>query len=77
MFRLFRLGDQLVNGLAREELVRQVDAPGSGEIGSLNSNRNAGSEQAEEFASGDPERTENLTVCSTFRTVFSVLSVPP
>jgi hypothetical protein len=39
MFRRFRLGDQLVNGLAREELVRQVNAPGSGEIGSLNSNR--------------------------------------
>ena len=34
MFRLLRLGDQLVNGLAREELVRQVNAPGSGEIGS-------------------------------------------
>src|SRR5208283_180980 len=28
MFRLFRLGDQLVNGLAREELMRQVEAPG-------------------------------------------------
>ena len=40
MFRLLRLGDQLVNGLAREELVRQVNAPGSGEIGWLNSNRN-------------------------------------
>jgi hypothetical protein len=28
MFRLLRLGDQLVNGLAREELVRQGNAPG-------------------------------------------------
>jgi hypothetical protein len=27
MLRLLRIGDQLVNGLAREELVRQVDAP--------------------------------------------------
>jgi len=27
VFRLFRLGDQLVNRLARKELVRQVEAP--------------------------------------------------
>jgi hypothetical protein len=27
MFRLLRLGDQFVNGLAREELVRQRNAP--------------------------------------------------
>ena len=39
MFRLLRLGDQLVNGLTREELVRQVNAPGSGGISSVNSNR--------------------------------------
>jgi hypothetical protein len=29
MFRLLRLGDKLVNGLAREELVRQGKAPGN------------------------------------------------
>ena len=29
MFRLLGVGDQLVNGLTREELVRQLDAPGS------------------------------------------------
>jgi hypothetical protein len=40
MFRLLGVGDQLVNGLACEELVRQVDAPGCGI--SLNSNRTAG-----------------------------------
>ena len=40
MFRLLRFGDQLVNGLAREELVRQVDAPGG--IGFMDSNRNGG-----------------------------------
>ena len=39
---LLGFGDQLVNGLAREELVRQGNAPGSGGIGSLNSNRNSG-----------------------------------
>ena len=47
MFRLLRVGDQLVNGLARENLFRQGIAPGSGGIGCLNSNRNseAGHEQ--------------------------------
>ena len=32
MLRLLRLGDQLVDGLAREELVRQDDAPRNAEI---------------------------------------------
>jgi hypothetical protein len=32
MFRLLRLGDQLVNRLAREELVRQNSAPGDERI---------------------------------------------
>src|ERR1035437_7613597 len=32
MFRLLRIGDQLVDGLAREELVRQGNAPGSAGI---------------------------------------------
>ena len=39
MFRLLRVGDQLVNGLACEDLFRQGIAPGSGI--SLNSNRTA------------------------------------
>jgi len=32
MFRLFRIGDQLVDRLAREDLVRQGDAPRSAGI---------------------------------------------
>ncbi len=50
MFWLLRFGDQLVNRFAREELVRQGNAPGSAELGSLNSNRNSRTGQAEEFA---------------------------
>jgi hypothetical protein len=33
MFRLLRIGNQLVNGLACEELVRQLRAPGGAGIG--------------------------------------------
>ena len=47
MFRLLRFGDQLVDGLAREELVRQVNAPGSVESMPQNSNR----KQARQWAS--------------------------
>ena len=39
MFRLLRIGDQLVDGLAREDLVRQVTLPGVLELVPSNSNR--------------------------------------
>jgi hypothetical protein len=46
MLGMLRFGDQLVNGFAREDLFRQGNAPGRGDIGSLNSNRKAGTGQA-------------------------------
>ena len=49
MFRLLRLGDQLVNGLAREELVRQVMLPGVLESVPQNSNRKQGEGKCRDF----------------------------
>jgi hypothetical protein len=51
VFWLLRFGDQLVNGLAREELVRQGNAPGVLESVPPNSNRKQG-----ERASRDPSQ---------------------
>ena len=39
MFRLLRIGDEFVDGLAREDLVRQVTLPGVLELMPSNSNR--------------------------------------
>jgi hypothetical protein len=58
MFGLFRFGDQLVNGLAREELVRQGNAPGG--MSPLDSNRNSGARASQRrFHHRDTEDTEN------------------
>ncbi len=49
VFRLLRLGDQLVNGLACEELVRQGNAPGG--MSPLDSNRNSGARASQTVSS--------------------------
>jgi len=72
VFGLLRFGDQLVNGLAREELVRQGNAPGG--MSPLDSNRNSGATASQNGV--HHEGTENMEFSESFF-IFSVLSVSP
>ena len=72
VFGLLRFGDQLVNGLAREELVRQGNAPGG--MSPLDSNRNSGATASQNGV--HHEDTENMEFSESFF-IFSVLSVSP
>ncbi len=68
MLRILRFGDQLVDGLAREELVRQVNAPGSRGMSASESKQMEAARASQSitkagvgfFTTEDTERTENF-----------------
>jgi hypothetical protein len=63
MFRLLRFGDQLVNGLAREELVRQgVTLPGMLESVPSNSNRKHGARASQRLFTTEARRAERKSL---------------
>jgi hypothetical protein len=71
MFRLLRIGDEFVDGLAREDLVRQVTLPGLLELMPSNSNRKSRVRASQrKLHPGDTEKPSEFSIAFTI--LFSI-----